>query len=256
LAIRCVRVPVDAANFSALLNLPARPPLRALILGVTPELYSLDWPSGSTVCAVDQSSEMIGAIWPGPSEHAFNANWLDLPFEDETFDCVVCDGGLHLLSYPNGQMQLSDSIARVLKPGGQLVFRLFSLPEVPETPTTVMAAVRAGEIPNTNVFKLRLGMSLQEDSSAGVILGDVFDSVIAEFGDLDGLHTVAGWPWDEVQALLSYRVSTNCYHFINDAVSAKVLTTNPQISQVKRVESNYALGERCPLYLFRKEDAQ
>ena len=55
----------DVENFNTLLNLPEQPALRVLILGVTQELYNLDWPDNSEIFAVDRSKDMIksGGEW-------------------------------------------------------------------------------------------------------------------------------------------------------------------------------------------------
>ena len=98
----------DTTAFSRLLTLPDRLKTDALILGVTPELYRLEWPVGSRIRAADRSRQMIDAIWPGPADEAIEADWLDLPLEDNSLDCVLCDGGLHLLQYPNEQRRLAD----------------------------------------------------------------------------------------------------------------------------------------------------
>ncbi len=44
----------------------------------------------------------------------------DLPFEDNSFDIIVCSQSFH--HYPNPQ-KFFDSVARVLRPGGKLILR-------------------------------------------------------------------------------------------------------------------------------------
>ncbi len=38
--------------------------LRALLLGVTPEIVSMSWPSETLLDCVDKSQEMIKNVWP------------------------------------------------------------------------------------------------------------------------------------------------------------------------------------------------
>src|SRR5207248_8807639 len=50
---------------------------RALILGVTPELYRLRWPAGTDLAAADHTRSMIDAVWPGPRSAVVCADWTD-----------------------------------------------------------------------------------------------------------------------------------------------------------------------------------
>jgi SAM-dependent methyltransferase len=226
--------------------------MKALILGVTPELYRLAWPAGSTVQGADRSPEMIEALWPGPANDAVHAEWLDLPFDDGSFDCVACDGGLHLLGYPDGHRGLVQSIARVLKPGGRFVIRLFALPASREMPEQVFHDLSAGIIPNFHVFKLRLVMALQQSSIEGIALDRVFRYLLDAVTNLDRLAAATGWPPQEVSTVYSYRDSADVYHFLTEAESIEALTSGRVLTYEERRQSRYSLGERCPLLLFRK----
>ena len=100
---------------------------------------------------------MISHIWPGPAAHVIQADWRELPLADASLDVVVCDGGLHLLDYPQGQSQLARTLARAIAPDGLFAVRLFVPPPQPETEAEVLAALLAGRIPDLNCLKLRLG---------------------------------------------------------------------------------------------------
>jgi SAM-dependent methyltransferase len=243
----------DVENFAELIGLPSREPIRALILGVTPELYHLAWPPGSRVHSVDQSSDMIEAIWPGPAESASNADWLDVPFPDESFDYVLCDGGLTLLDYPRSQQALSTTVARILKRGGRFITRLFAIPDEPEQPCAVIADARAGKIRNVHTLKLRLAMALQTSAQSGIVLHLVYDRIIQEFGSLDGLCAATDWPREEVFTLTSYHLSKGCYHFVTREQCIEVLSSGGSLAFERRIESRYPLGERCPLLSFGRE---
>ncbi len=155
---------------------------RALILGVTPELYRLPWPDPALVRAADRTPAMIAHIWPGPAAHVIQADWRELPLPDASLDVVVCDGGLHLLDYPQGQSQLARTLARLIAPGGLFVVRLFVPPPQPEGAPEVLGALLAGRIPDLNCLKLRLGMALQRSPATGVALHAVWQIAAASRG--------------------------------------------------------------------------
>ena len=195
---------------------------------------------------------MTRAIWPGPAESASNADWRDLPFQDESFDCVVCDGGLHLLDYTGSQRGMSATLARILKRGGQFIIRLFALPDPSECAATVLADLKAGKIPNIHILKLRMGMALQPSCESGVVLQHVYDKITVEFGGLDELQMATGWPRKEVFTLSSYQFSTDRYHFTTRDQSIAILSSSGSLGLEHYLESRYPLGERCPVLSFRK----
>ena len=244
----------DIDGFTSLLNLPGNRPLRILILGVTPELYGIHWPNGSEILAADRSEPMIKAIWPGPPDTAFTANWTALPFDAASFDAVLCDGGLHLQRYPTGQRQIAESIARILKPNGRFLIRLFALPDSPESPEQVFSDLHAGRIPSLHIFKLRLAMALQKNPESGVILNSVYARVIEEIDNLDALQELTGWPANEISSLSSYDASTTRYSFLNRAQSIQTLCAQGKLALHGQVANPYPLGERCPILSFRKSD--
>ena len=92
---------------------PTSPP-RALILGVTPEIYRLPWPKGASVTAVDRTPEMIEHVWPGPRSNALLSDWREVPLPERSVDLVFCDGGLHLLDFPDGQARLCGELERLI----------------------------------------------------------------------------------------------------------------------------------------------
>ncbi len=112
-------------------------PVKVLILGVTRELFKLNWPVGSLVEAVDKSQAMIDALWLGKKECAYCDNWLGFKGVSESYDMILCDGGLHLVNYPAEQSQLLQNIYRLLKKDGLLSFRFFSPPRVQEFSTNL-----------------------------------------------------------------------------------------------------------------------
>src|SRR5882724_8200549 len=119
--------PEDIAIYAAAINrwILANGAPRALILGVTPELYRLSWPSGTALQAVDRTSGMIEAVWPGPRSVVLCADWTAMPLPARSQDVALCDAGLILVSFPHGLSKIVRVLQQVLTPGGLFVTRLF-----------------------------------------------------------------------------------------------------------------------------------
>ncbi len=243
----------DVRHFAELLGISRAAPFRSLILGVTPELYSLPWPEGSTVLAADRSPEMIACIWPGPAEAAHRADWLELGFADRSFDAVLCDGGLHLQGYPEGHTRLAHSVSRVLSDDGRFLLRLFALPPEPQTVHDVWGDLEQGKVANFHELKLRMAMALQTIPARGIVLGDVYDAILGHVdGRLGLIADQTGWPPEQVETIESYKNSTNSYHFLSESESVAALTASGRLVLHGRKVGRYPLGERCPLLLFQK----
>lgn len=243
----------DVAQFTRLLQLESSPALRGLILGVTPELRTLPWPAGSDLWAVDRSPDMIQAIWTGPQDRAVNGNWLELPWPAESFDRVLCDGGLHLLKFPGEQTNLARSVARVLRPGGTFALRLFALPASPQAVPEELADLQRGGFANFHEFKLRMAMALQTGAEAGVLLSRVYDEILRFCGGhLERLVDQTGWPAEVVATLESYRDSPNVYHFLTEEESVTTLTSEGALRLVGRGVGSYPWSGQCPILLFAK----
>ena len=227
---------------------------RVLILGVTPELCRLDWPKGTSVCAVDQSPDMIRAVWPGDPAQVTTSNWLDVGSVHASglFDIVVCDGGLHLLPYPDGQSQLSQVIAKLLTPKGLAIFRLFALPKVSESIAQVLAALANGKITDMNRLKLRVGMALQKDSTTGACLGDVWNCIAAVEPDLAALARRLGWRREHAEALVSYRDSSNRYYFSTPQAAIGCLESSGQLRCVRTHLPSYPAAEQFPTVVWER----
>ncbi len=148
-------------------------PARAVILGVTQELFHLDWPKGTSIRSVDHSIEMIEKVWPGSAEDAICADWRDMPLADGSVDVAVSDGGLSMLS-DTGIQSLIRELRRVLSSGAVCVFRAYVPPEVQEEPGDVFQALVEGEIEDLSALKFRLWMAMQASPASGVPLGEIW----------------------------------------------------------------------------------
>jgi SAM-dependent methyltransferase len=226
---------------------------RALILGVTPELYNLNWPDGTDLIAIDHTRSMIDCVWPGDPEAALNADWRDMPLEAQSRDIAMCDGGFHLLSYPLGQQQLVQSLSRVLAPGGIFVVRLFVPPATEEAPDAVLNDLLQGEISSLNIFKLRLGMSLQKDPQQGTELKTVWETLHQTAPDLGKLAAKIGWTREHIEAINTYKDSPNKYCFVPVDTVCDLFCSKPGGFGLQSMHvPTYELAERCPSLVFRR----
>ena len=90
----------------------------------------------------------------------------DLPFDDASFDAVICANSFH--HYPNPQM-FFDGVARVLRPGGMLVLRDYTAPapilwlmnhtEMPLANLAGHGDVRAYSLDEVRAFCLTSGLT-------------------------------------------------------------------------------------------------
>jgi len=225
---------------------PDGKPLRALILGVTPELYRLDWPVGSTVLAADRSEVMIRAIWPGPADNARHAKWTELPFENDSCDIVFCDGGLQLIEWPCEHESLAQELARVISPDGRLVVRMFVPPAQPETPEHVLADLFDGQIANLNLLKIRVGMAMAAGSPPSVKLCEVWEALHDAAPDFPALARRLDWPLEHLLAINTYRDRATRYTFVSVAQFAEVFCGSGSFARQRVDFPEYCLGERCP----------
>lgn len=228
---------------------------QGLILGVTPELYALPWPDRNLLRAVDCTQAMIDFVWPGSAAQVLQADWRAIDLPDGSVDIVMCDGGLHLLPYMAGQRALATSLARLVCTGGQVVFRLFLPGGQTETVDQVLMALLAGQIPNLNHLKLRLGAAMMPNSAMGVGLDDVWQALVtATGGNWYELADRLGWSVDHLAVIDAYRGSKARYHFVSlvDVVQLFTSVEDGAFTVSSVHVPAYELGERCPTITFRR----
>lgn len=221
---------------------------RVLVLGVTPEMARLNWPAGTDLLAVDHSQRMIDEVWPGypsPGEGVLCANWLDLALKKHSRNIVVSDGPFGVLRYPFEYQKLLQSLRDILQPEGFFAFRIFTSPEIKEEPKDIFDAVLSGNIGNFHVFKLRLLMAMQPDSSSGVRIGDVWDEWVENGPQAEALSKQCGWPIEQIQTIEAYKGQKDIYCFPTLKEILEILDTGG-FKIVSCTHPTYELGERCP----------
>jgi hypothetical protein len=226
---------------------------RVLLLGVTPELYRLPWPKGTDFLAVDRTQAMIDLVWPGPKEAAKCTDWLALALPDGSRDVVLCDGGLHLLAYPREQRQLARLLGGILSDQGLCILRLFVPPPQRESPDAVLEDLLAGRVPNLNVLKLRLWMSMLDGAEKGVELGAVWNAIHEAAPDPAELASRIGWPLEHMRVINAYRGSAVRYHFVTVDKALDMFCNSPGGFEVHSVRvPSYELGGQCPTVVLRR----
>jgi SAM-dependent methyltransferase len=220
---------------------------KALIMGVTPELYHMLSPLCDTQ-AIDRNEAMIDLVWPGERSAVTRKEWLRLADVDELFDVVVIDGGIHLVDYPIEQEQLLSGIAAHLRPGGRLVARLFSPPQMRENVESVTEALARGEIASVNHLKIRMGNAIQQSSETGARLNDVWEAIQSHGDILLQLEGTPGWRREEIEALGFYRGQQAKYAFVSieQVLNMANRLDNPLQHEGTRVP-DYPMGDQFPV---------
>jgi len=227
--------------------------LKVLVLGVTPEYYYLPWPPNTVLRAADHTKEMIKELWPGPEGSAECCEWTNLSIESSSVDMILCDGGLHLLRYPDGQKKLIKEIKRVLRPGGIFLLRLFLPPEKEQSLESVISNLLEGKIANLNELKLHLWAALQENKRKGVNLHEVWSAVHKIAPDLHTFSSKMNWPVEHLQVLNTYKQSDKQYYMIDKNDVITMFTDAPGGFKINSIQSPaYRLGDRCPTVTFER----
>lgn len=227
---------------------------RVLLLGVTPELAKLNWPSGTKLVALDRAPAMIAAVWPGDTcwRHALCADWFDAPFAPASWDLIVGDGALNMLPTMAHYPRAIATLEHLLAPGGRLLLRLFARPARPETVTEVLRALDTGEIDNFHIFKWRLAMALHGNSDGGVRLADIWQAWHDGVKDPRALAARRAWPTHTLETIDAYRDQATRYTFPTLAELRTLLSANFVEDDCQLPD--YDFGQCCPRFVLRPAD--
>ena len=210
---------------------------RLLVLGVTPELASLDVPER---IAIDRSRAMVDVILPR-GVPGIVGDWRALPLASGSIDLVCGDGALACVPFPDGARALAAELARVLAPGGRAVLRLFASPPLRESLDDVRAAI--GSIAGFHAFKWRLAMAMAGHDRA-VHVADVWRAFEAISGDRAALP----WPRAIIDTIDAYRDSPVSFWFPTVDETRAALAP---LVDVACHTPGYELGDRCPTLILR-----
>jgi len=223
-------------------------PLRALLLGVTPEIAAMSWPAGTQLLAADLSRPMIRGVWPGLGHMVVCATWVALPLADGMQDLVLGDGSFSVLAGA-AYAAMSQSLRRVVRPRGLVLMRFYTRPDRPEAPASAFADLRAGRIGSLHAFKWRLAMALHGSLEAGVRLGDIWDAWHDAVPHPEDLARERGWPLPVVLTMDDFREADTRYTFPTLSEARAVMAAG--FEEVSCHFPTYELGERCPILAFR-----
>jgi hypothetical protein len=226
-------------------------PMRALLLGATPDIATLQWPAASTLVGLDSSLGVMNAIWPGnvPTRRwAACGNWLSMPLPHGSCDFVTGDGVLTGFRYPDGWRAAARAIRDVLSDRGVLVVRCFVRPEQPEEPDDVIANLLGNGISNINHFKFRLFLAMQRSTESGSAVRDIYRFLRSRVSD-EGLRSMPGWSDAAVKGFELWRDADTVYTFPTLSEVRDALRKDFSERAVRF--PSYALGNSCPTLLLR-----
>ncbi|MEO8331088.1 MAG: class I SAM-dependent methyltransferase [Gallionella sp.] len=221
-------------------------PGRCLLLGVTPELADLS----PTLTAIDNSAAMIGALWTiqNAGKLAIQGDWLALPFAQGSFDTIIGDGCLTLLSHPPQYERFFEQLSRAIQPGGRILLRLFVSPAQGESRELVCREALSGKMKGFHAFKWRLSMAIASESADHDMkvaeTCATFDRLIP---DRKLLASATGWSVEDIDTIDFYRGSEARYSY--PTLSQVRKTLHPSLKETGLIQGAYELAERCPILI-------
>ena len=228
---------------------------RVVVLGLTPEIIGCDWPADVRLSAVDHSPKMIEALWPPPrgpaNAEVIRADWCAMPIEPGTIDLVAGDGCYVLLAHPHGYDELTNAVARALRPGGRYLIRVFLRPDRPESIADIGRAVATGEVGSVHALKLRLLAALHGVSGAGSLLDDVWQAWKTMPPLPATLAGVRGWTAEEITGIESYG-GMQARYFLPTLAEFRQ-SVSSCFEEIECAFGSYELGDRCPTLVLRKK---
>lgn len=223
---------------------------RVLLLGSTPELADL----ADRTVAVDSSEESLALIWPGngPARYAARANWLALPCAAGMFSAVIGDGSLNCLEYPHGYLRLFEEMARILRPGGRAVIRIYVRPEVGESIAHIRNEVLAGRVGHVDALKWRLAHALcSARKQSNLPVTSIYHAFEDVFPDRQLLRRLTGWSDAQLERVDAYANLPDVFSFPS-ARQLLALVPSAFAHGALYHTGAYELAERCPMLVMER----
>lgn len=227
-------------------------PLRALLLGVTPAIATMNWPPHTTLLAVDRAVGMLQSVWPGDIPGVREAqfgDWFALPVEPGSCTVVIGDGSINCVAFPHGYQKLAASVARVLADDGVFILRVYTQPKRKPTPTELFQELMAGEFHTFDGFKFLLNMALV-DAQWNVAVQEVWQQWIENEIDEEVLCRITGWSPSRFSTIAYYQNSDARYSFPPLAEIERGLADH--FHRIDIAVPPYPLGDCCPTLMLQK----
>lgn len=192
---------------------------------------------GAKVTGADLSPQMVNVAKGRYPHIAFKeANGENLPFEDDTFDTVISNYVVHHFARPDVVFR---EIARVLKPGGRLVFAVWGAPEDQTGVGTFFGAVTVhhdlAELPHGPLF--------------GVTERSVYEPLLTQAGLTDcqlSMHDIT-WNMDSLEPLLQGFWDWGNMAALPSDTQAKIRATTGKNAQAFSKGGAFAFPHTCLL---------
>lgn len=224
--------------------------LRALLLGVTPDVVGMRWPEPTALLAVDNSVAMARAVWPGniPGRRwVVCADWQALPRGESSCDLVVGDGSINCLRYPEGFRRLAAGLHGVLSDDGLFVLRCYLQPDLQESPQDVVD--RIADIPSFHHFKFCLLMAMQPGVREGIAVHRVHQFWTSLKPEEEALAARTGWERAAIRTIELYRGANTVHTFPTLGELRTVLLEF--FDEMSLTTPSYPLGDRCPTLVLK-----
>lgn len=223
--------------------------MRALLLGVTPDVVRMPWPKNVSLVAMDNCRSMIDALWRPCSgaQTAVCGDWRTPVLRDHACDIVLGDGSLNALASFADVRTLTANLVRVLRPDGVAVLRSYIQPDRPESPAEIFDKMHDGAIASFTHLRLRLLMAVDRNGDGGVALSDVYRCWANRN---HGGRLPSGPGWDGADDMIEYYArASDTYVFPNLAEFRSLL--EPSFEFVRIAYGPGALADRCPAFILK-----
>jgi SAM-dependent methyltransferase len=214
-----------------------------MLMGVTTQITA----AYTNVTAVEREPAMIENVWLGNSDtrRAILENWLTVDFPDNTFDAILGDGSLNMLSEPG---QVNAFITRALpwlKPNGKIICRMFTRPDVPVTMERIHAEARQ---PTVNFSALRRLIPMYIASQNGPmvpvkLIVNLFDQMFPD-------RTILPWTPEQMSTLTPYYTSESKTWF---PTRQEILDILPKDVTARFLDvGTYDIADTCPMLIITR----
>ena len=214
-----------------------------MLMGVTTQITA----AYTNVTAVEREPAMIENVWLGntSTKQAILENWLTVSLPDNTFDAILGDGSLNMLTGPG---QITTFINRALpwlKPNGQIICRMFTRPDTSVTMERLHAEARQ---PTVNFSALRRLIPMYIASRNGPmvpvkLIANLFDQMFPD-------RTILPWTAEQMATLTPYYNSEAKTWF---PTRQEILDTLPVNVTARFLDvGTYDIADTCPVLIITR----